>query len=76
MDDIKPEDRIKRYAANIDGKIVSVDASDRQIVLALQLHKPLVEALKVAINDHGFEYGLEGNSEEWKKLVAQAEYLR
>lgn len=71
--DIKAEDRIKRYSFNVDGKIVDLDVSDRQIVLALKLHEPLVEALKEALNDYGFEYGLEADTEEWKKLIAEAE---
>lgn len=35
MEDIKAEDRIKRYSFNIDGKIVDIEASDREIVWAL-----------------------------------------
>lgn len=33
--DIKAEDRIKRYDFNIDGKIITIEASDREIVWAM-----------------------------------------
>jgi hypothetical protein len=37
MSDIKAEDRIKRYDFNIDGKIITIEASDREIALAIDL---------------------------------------
>ena len=73
MNDIKPEDRLRKYTFNIDGKIIDINASDRAVVSALLLHDKLVAALKVAIDDWGFEYGLEGDPKEWQKLIDEAE---
>jgi myo-inositol-hexaphosphate 3-phosphohydrolase len=39
MEDIKMEDRQRQYSFNIDGKWVTVAASDREIVEALKLYK-------------------------------------
>lgn len=36
----------------------------------------LLEALKVAIYDHGWEYALKGDAEKWKELVARAEAIQ
>jgi hypothetical protein len=42
MSDIKPEDRLRRYNFNIDGKIVDFNVSDRALVNAVQNHDELV----------------------------------
>ena len=69
----QPEDRLRKYTFNVEGKIYDFSVSDRALVKALQTHDRLVEALKVAIDDHGFEYLLNGDPKEWKKLVDEAE---
>lgn len=73
MEDIKSEDRLREYNFNVDGKWHKLQASDREIVKIMRLHHALVEALKDAITDHGFEYDLVGDSKQWQTLVDEAE---
>jgi len=42
MEDIKTEDRLRKYTFNVDGEIVDITASDRAIVKSLRAYDDLL----------------------------------